>query len=245
MSEGARETPIEKAGVLFVHGMGNHRRGSILRQIGEPLFRWFNGWLSHGAVNAPKALTARNTSYTVPHAGEHGVPAHIEVDVDVQQPDGKVRTIRWLAVDGLWADEIVQPPFAQVASWGLGLAPWMVVRYFRQRTPQSLLIPSLLASLVVVLVFQLAIFLLTLIGVIPQLRAPVARLQLAITGSLGDVMVMVASPLQFSAMTTRMVKTLDWLRREVGPTGKFAIVAHSRCPLTGNGRCARGVARER
>jgi uncharacterized membrane protein len=109
-----------------------------------------------------------------------------------------------------------------VASWGLGLAPWMIVRHFRPRWHGLLFVPSL----VLVVLFQIVILALTTLGAIPRLRNYIVSLQLTITGSLGDVMVMASSPLQFSAMTTRLVDDLRWLQSQVA-NGRIAVIAHS------------------
>jgi hypothetical protein len=214
--------PDATIGVLFVHGMGNHHRGSVLRQFGEPLQRWFHGWLGEGRAGAPKRLHARSASFLVPRPDDLRAPAHVELDLEIPGPNGTPRLVRWIAVDGWWQDEIVQPPFAQVASWGLGLAPWMIARHVRQRA-KGLLVPL---ALPLVVLFQVVILLLSLLAIVPQLREPVARLQLAITGSLGDVMVMVASPLQLAAMVTRLRRYLAWLWERVDG-GPIAVIAHS------------------
>lgn len=221
----APEPPIEvrEVGILFVHGMGKHQRGDFLRQVGEPLYDWLAAWLGQEDLDVRhRVLRARETSFRVPHREDEGGPAHSVVETIVVGADGRRRQITWWAVDGLWADEVVAPTFGQVASWGLGLAPWMIVRYFRRHWRGILVVPALL----LVLVFQLVILALSVFGAVPKLRQYVAGLQLRITGSIGDVMVMVANPLQFNAMTTRIVSDLRWLQEQI-PEGRIAVVAHS------------------
>ena len=214
---------VQEVGILFVHGMGKHQRGDILRQIGEPLYLWMAAWLGNGSVDAsPHIMRARESSLRVPHAGGSSAPANSVVDTVVVGADGRRRRITWVAGDGWWADEVVQPSFSQVASWGLGLAPWMIVRYFRQHLHGLLVVPSL----VIVVLFQMITLTLSIFGAVPQLRSRVAGLQLRITGSIGDVMVMVANPLQLNAMTTRLVDQLRWLHEQV-PNGRIAVIAHS------------------
>lgn len=219
------DAPIEvqEVGVLFVHGMGKHQRGDFLRQIGEPLFQWMAAWIGHGDIDAAnRTMRARESSLRVPHLKDNGAPAHSVVETVVTGTDGRRRRITWVAVDGWWTDEVVEPTFSQVASWGLGLAPWMIVRYFRRHWRGILLLPSL----VIVVLFQLLILTLSVFGAVPKLRSYVTGLQLRIAGSIGDVMVMVANPLQFNAMTTRIVSDLQWLQEQV-PEGRIAVVAHS------------------
>ncbi|MGI8486242.1 MAG: hypothetical protein ACR2OU_18525, partial [Thermomicrobiales bacterium] len=216
-------TEVHEVGILFIHGMGKHQRGDFLRQIGEPLYLWLAAWLGRGDVDAPKhIMRAGESSFRVPHREDRGAPAHSLVETVVTGEDGRRRKITWLGVDGWWADEVVPPTFSQVASWGLGLAPWMIVRYFRQHWHGLLVVPSL----VLVVLFQLVILTLSVFGAVPRLRSYVAGLQLRITGSIGDVMVMVANPLQFNAMTTRLVSDLQWLHEQL-PEGRIAVVAHS------------------
>ena len=167
-------------------------------------------------------MRAGESSLRVPHREALDAPAHSVVETVVAGADGRRRKITWLAVEGWWTDEVVPPTFSQVASWGLGLAPWMIVRYFQRHWHGLLVLPSL----VLVVLFQMVILALSIIGVVPTLRRYVTGLQLRITGSLGDVMVMVANPLQFNAMTTRIDSDLRWLQTQL-PEGRIAVVAHS------------------
>jgi hypothetical protein len=213
----------DKVGILLVNGMGNHQRGDFLRQLGEPLYHWITSWLGRGDPNIRRRpLQSRNSSFRIPHPGEADAPAHSVVETAFSDETGERRRVTWVTADGWWANEIVPPSFSQVASWGLGLAPWMIVRHFRPRWRGLLLVPSL----VLVVLFQIVILALTTLGAIPKLRNYIVSLQLAITGSLGDVMVMASSPLQFSAMTTRLVSDLQWLQSQV-PNGRIAVIAHS------------------
>lgn len=216
-------TTVQEVGILFVHGMGEHQRGDFLRQIGEPLYLWMAAWLGQVDPNARhRPLRARESSFRVPHLEDNNGPAHSVVETIVDGVDGRRRRITWLAVDGWWTDEVVPPTFSQVASWGLGLAPWMIVRYFRRHWHGLLVVPSL----VLVVFFQLVILALSIFGAVPRLRNYVTGLQLRITGSIGNVMVMVASPLQFNAMATRLASDLRWLHAQM-PQGRIAVVAHS------------------
>lgn len=217
------DSAVQQVGVLFVHGMGKHQRGDFLQQIGEPLYRWMAAWIGHGDPDAAdRHIRARESSFRVAHRDDKGAPAHSLVETVVPNADGRRYQITWLAVDGWWNDEVVPPSFGQVASWSLGLAPWMIVRYFSRHWRGVLVVPSL----ILVVLFQMMILALSVFGAVPKLRSSVAGLQLRIAGSVGDVMVMVANPLQFGAITTRIASDLDWLHEQM-PEGRIAVVAHS------------------
>lgn len=209
-------------GILFVHGMGDHKRGDFLRQVGEPFYEWITAWLGAEDPNATdQPLRSRGASFRIPHRADPEAPAHATLETEIAGHRGTCR-VTWLAAEGWWANEISPPAFGQVANWGLGLAPWMIVRYFRRHGGGWLLLPSL----ALVVLFQILILSLTVLGTIPRLRTYVVGVQLRITGALGDVMLMVASPLQFSAMATRLASDLEWLRSRV-PAGRIAVIAHS------------------
>lgn len=215
--------PGTEVGILFIHGMGKHQRGDFLQQVGNPLYRWTAGWIGRGnAEAARRSMRPRGSSLRIPHRDDDGGPAHSLIDTLVPGADGRRQRITWLAADGFWSDEVVEPSFGQVASWGLGLAPWMIVRYFRRHWGGVLVVPSL----VLVVLFQMLILTLSLFGAVPKLRSSVAGLQLRIAGSIGDVMVMVANPLQFDAIAARIAGDLQWLSEQV-PGGRIAVVAHS------------------
>ena len=231
-AEPGGETDPGCIGLLFVHGMGEHERGDTLKQFGEPIYTWIDSWL------AADDLTKRgthgrlaDTSLRMPHAHEPTAPAHALVEVVAPETEPSAPPtappLRILAAEAWWAREIISPSFGQVASWGLGLAPWMIVRYFRggiKGFRGAISVQQLLA-LPVVMLFQFVLLALTVVGIIPVLRPFIASIQQKMTGSLGDPQIMVANPLQFNAMTERVLQELRWLRAQ-GCT-KIAVIAHS------------------
>ncbi|MDP8907550.1 MAG: hypothetical protein M3N47_00210, partial [Chloroflexota bacterium] len=230
----------DRIGLLFVHGMGEHERGDTLKQFGEPLYTWIDRWLAGDKLHRRGHLRRlSDSSLYLPHAHDLTAPAHALVELDGPWGEhGRRRTVQALAAEAWWAKEIKSPSFSQVASWGLGLAPWMIVRYFRggvkgwqglggrPERPKVDLIPlQQLLALPIVVLFQLLLLSLTVIGVVPMLRPFIASVQQKLTASLGDPQIMVSSPLQFNAMTERVLQELRWLRAQ--GCAKIAVIAHS------------------
>jgi hypothetical protein len=178
MRDGLAEPGVDVAdnpeciGLLFVHGMGEHERGDTLKQFGQPIHTWIDSWLA--ADNLDQRGThgrLADTSLRMPHAHETTAPAHAVVEVVAPETDPSSPPLRMLAAEAWWAREIISPSFGQVASWGLGLAPWMIVRYFRggiKGFRGGIALQQLLAVPVVVL-FQLVLLALTVVGIIPVL----------------------------------------------------------------------------
>ncbi len=221
-------------GLLFVHGMGEHERGDTLKQFAEPIYTWIDAWLAANQLEKRGTLERlSDSSLRLPHAHEVTAPAHALVAITEPRPGPEpARRVRVLAAEAWWAREITSPSFGQVVGWGLGLAPWMIVRNFRGGlkgsgvTGSRSLVPlQQLLSLVVVVLFQILLLTLTVIGIIPMLRPYIATVQQKLTGSLGDPQIMVSSPLQFNAMTERVRQELGWLRTQ--GCSRIAVIAHS------------------
>jgi hypothetical protein len=100
-------------GVLFVHGIGQQRRGDTLRDFGDPLVDAVGRWLG------PSTVTRH------PCAMDPGDPRHAEFTID----DG-ARTMRVLVAEAWWADSFRRPRYRPLLWWLVSAAPFVVQRAF-------------------------------------------------------------------------------------------------------------------
>lgn len=219
--------PPERVGILFIHGMGEFRRGDTLRRFGEPIYAWLDSWRAW--CRAEPTLFADDTSLRLPHLDDPDAPPHTRITITwPESSTSKKRTQTWIAAEGWWSDEFTPPAFSEVASWSMALAPGMLVRFFRASMGRSrwwgwaaLPLGYLAAGL-----FQVLLMALVIVGMVPPLRRYVARVQVVLTGVLGDPLVMVASPIRFNAILSRIERNIEWLR-EQQCCQRIAVVAHS------------------
>jgi hypothetical protein len=159
----AAEVPA-RIGVLFVHGMGDQKRGSTLQKFGDPIIQWIRRWESRDfdperlAVLEPEPVanemggTARTSGddvsinptssplgYTVIR-GETADPScyeppTTEFTMAKESADtGQQMQVTWVLAEAWWADTFFPPKFSDVAKWGLGVGPRFVVRHFELST---------------------------------------------------------------------------------------------------------------
>ena len=221
-------------GIVFLHGMGEFRRGDTLRRFGEPIYAWLDSWRAWSS--AKPVLFADDTSLRLPHLDEPDAPPHIQIKItwpDLDDPNKPPkRTQTWIAAEGWWSDEFTPPAFSEVASWSMALAPGMLVRFFKYSLGDSRLFglywgwAALPLGYLAAGLFQIVLMALTLIGMVPFLRRYVAGVQVVLIGALGDPLVMVASPIRFNAILSRIERNIDWLRNQ-RCCQRIAIVSHS------------------
>jgi pimeloyl-ACP methyl ester carboxylesterase len=252
-----------RVGILFVHGMGDHAKGSTLERFGSPIIEWLSRWkfrdLSPLQVTARTPDTSSQLATAIPEAGSAEMTG---VNPAIPGPDAPHRTFlressvgpdttpypyasltvsrpasagapaassHWTMAEAWWADAFAVPPFFEVAHWGLGVGPRLIVRQFEppgvalRGWPQPI---RYAVALPVVLLFQVTIVLLLILGALPFARNYVKTLILKLIGSFGDVMILLSSSLKSSAISTAVHDALDWLRNDQG-CERVAIVAHS------------------
>jgi hypothetical protein len=106
------ESENHDIGVLFVHGIGDQRRGATLREFGLPLIESVGDWLGHARVTSVQAAEA-----------DQDVPDHAEVTI---QSDG--RTLRVLTAESWWAATFCVPGYLVLMRWLLSVVPFLVQR---------------------------------------------------------------------------------------------------------------------
>jgi hypothetical protein len=229
-------------GVLFVHGAGDHGVGATLIEFGEPLVSWLNGWLAKGELaktSADDDVRAGAGQILVREA-DTGAPAHARLTL--RSGDAGKRHL-WLLAEARWDEAFTPPEFRQVLLWAIGVVPWTVLTQFiapvidESRHLQAGLLPILrfywnlvfstliaLVASVVLQAFALAILLLSIIPLDP-VRDIVSKLQRFASSSVGDLYMVLTSPIQRAALTSAVQRDIEWMRRK--GCERIAVVAHS------------------
>ena len=242
---GARPEPPKKAyrqGVLFVHGIGEQQRGDTLTDMGDALISWFDRALE---TEPQKIGDVRIWDATLRQADQDTVGiAHLSVRVTMtgfeDQPSD------WLLAESWWADAFRPPSFAEFASWGVAVGPWVAVTQFLslsarlsipERLPMGIgflvwvaavatLAVLLLASLALSLFLTLLAIALTILRLVPIgfVQSLAVMLQRPLLGGFGDAFVLVRSEGRFAAMVARVRHDLQ---RMLELCDEVTVVAHS------------------
>jgi hypothetical protein len=223
-------------GVLFVHGIGDQKRGSTLVDFGTPVVEWLEG----RASGAGGALGIGHTEITPHDAESQADPAHTVISIDAP---GVAQ--RWLMAESWWAESFATPPFIDMALWGFTVAPWAFGAHFGERVRAAWSAPrkhrwdvlwrmpnlvggflSLFGGLLLSVVVMIGLALLMAVTFIPwkRLREAVASTQLRLAAWLGDSYVVVARQIEFAAILTKVRGDLAWLAERCQ---RVAVVAHS------------------
>jgi hypothetical protein len=231
-----------RLGVLFVHGIGEQQRGDTLTEMGDALISWLDRTLETepepiGDVRIWDA-SLRQTE------GDDVGAAHLSVRVTMTGFEDHPSD--WLLAESWWADAFRPPSFAEFASWGVAVGPWVAVTQFlslsaRLSIPERLPIGvgflvwvAAVATLAVLLLASLALSLfltllalgLTILRLIPIgfVQSIAVALQRPLLGGFGDAFVLVRSEGRFAAMVARVRHDL---RRMLELCEEVTVVAHS------------------
>lgn len=219
--------PEFQLGVLFVHGIGTQRPTETLVRWGDAL------------IDVLSRTTVGRATVTVEDAGpgnESGT-AGSEMIVRISC-DG--REERWLMAEGWWADCFPAPSYGELVSWSLRAVPWFVAMHFAGRYWQFDKMPwnrqkitavlGVLVQLPIALLLAPAFIVLMgfvlLLGLIPvsQLQSLSLTMQSMLTGSVGDSLAFVESPVRAALVRTRILERFTLLRQR---SEHAVIVAHS------------------
>jgi hypothetical protein len=239
-------------GVLFVHGIGEQRRGETLVQFADPLSSWVVRWLSHGALGEPG----------IGHTDDDG---HVVMSGTQLEPDddGPARTMmivnagpaeqlgghtEWLLAESWWAETFHAPKTTTVILWLFVVLPYLLLehtyvplsRSFRtwrsSRTHGWKYVVAAVRTVGFALFFVAALpiaavaevfvslLLVPLLIPIPALRDFAKNAVVKLANTLGDCFVLTSSTVQFDAMVRQVAHDLAWLKSQAGAV---AVVAHS------------------
>jgi hypothetical protein len=235
-------------GVLFVHGVGEQRRGDTLTEMGDALIEWVKRWVDRpppGQVSGRKG-DIRILSASLREPGDDLVSfSNLALQITIPH-GGRRQTANWLVGESWWADVFRPPSFAQFLAWGLGVGQWEAVTQIldiseRLRLPSHapgalrtalwpmaivLMAILVLASIVASSLLILLAALLTILRLIPLGPVQQAALagQRAMAMGAGDAFILVHSPGRFSAMVSRVRDDLAEMREYCD---EVIVVAHS------------------
>jgi hypothetical protein len=236
VAEGAAADPVApRIGILFVHGIGQQRRGDTLTRFGDPLVHWLTQVF-------PDTHIARASFASEGHTTR---PSTAELNLRDRQNSIDVR---WITAEGFWGDAVITPSFTDMLRWALQVLPWTALTHFdrivrRSWTSASALevldsivlgaagtatmIVTLVLVLLLVPVVGVALVLVLFLGLmpIPALRSFSAAVQRVLSGTVGDSMILLASPVQRAAIVDRVHDAYRWLVRM--RCDEVVIVAHS------------------
>lgn len=231
-------------GLLFVHGMGEQERGDTITQMGDALAEWLRKQLA----NRGDETAATETDFRIREAslrgGESSGLAHASVEVSGTS-DGVKTTQSWLLAESWWADAFRPATFSELVAWAIAVGPWLIAsqeaglrqrlsladafgkqpfwRRVADRVVAGILV--IIAALVAAIITPLALGLLVLSLVpVPVVSDFIRRLVQNLSGSFGDLLVLVRSPVRFAAMAERVRDDIDELHERAE---RVMVVAHS------------------
>jgi ABC-type multidrug transport system fused ATPase/permease subunit len=157
-------------------------------------------------------------------------PSSVEMHVEAMAADGYILRSRWMLAESHWAESFWAPSFFRFARWCLLIAPIVLIHYVALAQVRY---PSLFRRIVVtmglsigVTIAQVAFVALMVLWIVPweRLRSSVLRIQMAISGIVGDSYILLEDPVQRRAIIDRVQRDLNWLTHRCR---NVVVVAHS------------------
>jgi hypothetical protein len=238
-------------GILFVHGMGEQERGDTITQMGDALSEWLRKELGNnnrqGTDFSVRAASLRGRESAPSGTASSDVSGRANVVLVLTgEKDGKPERQEWLLAESWWADAFRPATFGELVAWAIAVGPWLIasqeagilrrLRVVADRNPdrpawQALMdrvaayLLVFVAALVAAVIAPLAITLLLLSLIpIPGVSDAIRGLVRNLSGSFGDLLVLVRSPVRFAAMTERVRGDIQWVGERAE---RVMIVAHS------------------
>ncbi len=236
------DPPPAAVGVLFVHGAGDHAVGSTLIEFGQPLINWLDGWLSSGRSTSEMQATdlvQPGAAQLLTREADQSAPANVAIELRSRSDP---QPHRWLFAESRWDQAFVPPSFQQVLIWALTVVPWTVLTQFlgplsdkaSQLHPTipsivRFVVEAILALVLIVVVsvlLQALAIVILILSLIPLdvVRNVVGRLQRFASTSVGDLYIVLMSPVQRAALAGAVQRDVAWLRAR---STKVVVVAHS------------------
>ena len=233
----ARSKKPYSVGVLFVHGMGEQERGDTLTEGGDALTEWLRQWIEplgdaadfkiRGAILRTGEMGASGqTDDSL--AGE----AHVAVTINTRNPGTKrMRRQDWLLAESWWAQAFRQATLLELVVWAIAAGPWLIASQragISRRVRPNFIVASiltLLGALVAAVISPLAVAMLLLSAIPVPLLSSLARAAAKnLTGSFGDLLILVRSPVRFAAMAEQVRADIAHVHAHCD---KVLVVAHS------------------
>lgn len=225
-------------GVLFVHGIGEHKEGETLVAFGEPTADWLREWLD-GDGAAPRGRAAITDVDLHPPGGAPAW-ARLEIASAPTAVDARPRA-RWLLSEAWWGDTVQAPPSLRLLTWLWSRGPMLIFWHIYlaaaprdaaaatsadadTATPRDALVA--LSAFAVAGITQVAVTVALVLWVIPYgpWRSALTSAVRSLTATLGDSYVLLEHDMQRAALVSRVRAALKWL---VPRVRRIAVVAHS------------------
>jgi hypothetical protein len=216
-----------RVGVLFVHGMGEQEQGDSVTEMGDALTEWLRKWLAPVEKSIVKIREAKLRSGGQVLGGQPDHPiggqAHVSVTIGDESTDPPVQQ-EWRLAESWWAATFRQATFFELVTWAFSAGPWLIasqragleIRFRSAAGPNpgtlrrvlnfvAMLFLTLVAAVVASAVTPvfLALLIFSLIP-IPALTDLVRAIAKNLTGSFGDLLILVRSPVRFAAMAEQV-----------------------------------------
>jgi hypothetical protein len=217
-------------GILFVHGMGEQNQGDSVTEMGDALTEWLRKWLKNSKIGKPvfkvREAKLRSGGQVLEGTPDHpiGGQAHVSVTISDATKDNPLPPQQWLLAESWWATTFRQATFIELVAWAFSAGPWLIAsqraglknRFEAARRPDqgtlrivlnvaAAFFLSLVAAVVASLVTPVFIALLVLSLVpIPGVTSVVKAIVKNLSGSFGDLLILVRSPVRFAAMAEQV-----------------------------------------
>jgi hypothetical protein len=235
-------------GVLFVHGMGEQEQGDSVTQMGDELTEWLRQWISAAPNSDFKIREARlrTEGQVLGGSPDHPIGGQAHVSVTITDESGETPTVQeWLLAESWWAKAFRQATFIELVAWAFSAGPWLIASQraglenrFREAAAKGSTGPiaSLGRTLVTILLMVLAAVLASIITPvflallvlslvpIPGVTGLVRALVNNLSGSFGDLLVLVRSPVRFAAMAEQVRSDIDDIYKRCD---QVIVLAHS------------------
>lgn len=232
----------QRYGVLFVHGIGEQKRGDTLIDFAEPVIHWLRDAAKiRRRIRESNEDSKQRSGDTIEESPavlidsvylsptDDGVPAHFEMLTNDHQGGNDC----WIVAESWWANRFRRPSFGSLARWLLGIGAWMIfshygklIRTWRGRLRYVVALRYIPESICVAIVAQLLVLILAVFAVMPfiRFRDYLSAVLLKLTGTLGDCYLYTHSPVQKAAAVGRVRDDLSWILKRCE---KAVVVAHS------------------
>ncbi len=110
---------VPRTGVVFVHGIGDQKQSSTLREQGGPLLDWVWGWHTARGIRADDALIPRWSKLS--YAADLDGPARFALRIPAYPAgtDARWPGREWIVAEGWWARRLEPPSATTMLGWGL------------------------------------------------------------------------------------------------------------------------------
>jgi hypothetical protein len=213
-------------GILYVHGMGEQAQGDSVTEMGDALTEWLRKWLApvDKAVFKIREAKLRTGGQVIGGNPDHpiGGQAHVSVTISDESKDEPVKQ-EWLLAESWWASTFRQATFFELVAWTFSAGPWLIAsqrarledrfnadaasqgQFRRILNGVATLFLSLVAAIVAAAIFPVFLTLLLVSQIpIPGLTDLARPLVNNLTGSFGDLLILVRSPVRFAAMAEQV-----------------------------------------